>query len=121
MAPTTRELEWAAGFLDGEGTFGRTGRKGQIKGTTERICARQKDPELLHKLERLFGGNVRLVTYRTNSFVGTKYESLGRPIWSWEITGPAARGIMMTLFTLLSQRRRIQIKNALQPSVPSVS
>lgn len=99
---TPRELEWAAAFLDGEGCF-----MGATPKVQKSICvvAVQADPELLYKLERLFGGYVRQQK---------KVLGLGKKlIWRWYIFGPRAAGIMMTLYPLLSTRRKAKIKDIL--------
>ena len=109
---TTPDLYWAAGFLDGEGSFGLTGGSTASRG--ERVTASQGSRELLDRLSALFGGRVFSQVFANKSFIGTKYESLTtKPIWRWEVTGQLARGVMMTLYTLMSQHRRSQIKDAL--------
>ncbi len=108
---TMYDLHIAAGFLEGEGSFGRTGGG---KGGTERITASQADPERLVWLSAIFGGSVRPHTFRNKAFMGTKYEHLIKPIWRWEVTGPLARGVMFTLFTMLSKWRRAQISDAVR-------
>lgn len=91
-----RDLEWAAGFLEGEGCF--KGGKG-----TQHVQVLQVNPDPLQRLVGLFGGHVSL-RVRTG-----KHHS----IHQWEITGSRARGVMLTLYGLLSHRRRVQIRKAL--------
>lgn len=110
-SPTSGDLYWAAGFLDGEGSFGRNG--GASAPSTERVTASQSDRELLDRLSAMFGGAVKPHTFRNKAFLGTKYEQLIKPIWRWEVTGVLARGVMMTLYTLLSQRRKSAVRDAL--------
>lgn len=96
--PTPRELEWAAGFLEGEGSFG----VGSIGG--ERISAPQVNPEPIAKLKKLFGGRIH-------------YKSANPPRqeqFIWEVNGARARGVMLTLFTLLSEHKQEQIVVALR-------
>lgn len=55
----TREaLAWSAAFIDGEGTIclDKNLKEGKITGIT--VMAYQKDPELLYRLEELFGGRI---------------------------------------------------------------
>ena len=106
------DLHWAAGFLEGEGTFCRYGNLESRFGSTgsERVAARQKERECLDRLRDLFGGKVSsVITNHGNNVNGVPYGS----IWNWQISGTLARGAMMTLFCLLSERRRLQIKRAL--------
>lgn len=91
--PTARDLEWAAGFLEGEGYF--SGRENK-----QRVEAAQLNPEPLAKLLEIFGGRVK--KYRSNY-----------PIWLWIVHGARARGVMMTLYPLLSHVRQTQIRVAL--------
>ena len=102
VCPTMRDLSWAAGFLDGEGYFG----KPRGKRRTERIAAGQKDDWLLKRLQRILGGSIYPMKQRTGS-----YTSYQLPLWV--VTGPRARGIMMTLYTLMSPRRQTAIRKAL--------
>jgi hypothetical protein len=93
LTPRTVDLYWAAGFLEGEGCFRAADR-------TEEAYASQVDPEPLYRLQLLFGGRIQLRTNR-------------RPIYEWQVHGARARGVMMTLYSLLSARRRGQIRQAL--------
>jgi hypothetical protein len=52
LVPTPADWAWAAGFLEGEGSF-------VDSGTSPRVYAPQKDPEALERLLALFGGSVR--------------------------------------------------------------
>lgn len=97
---TPRELEWAAGFILGEGHFppavpGKTGAS---------IRVGQKEKEPLLELQRIFGGNI--------------YTEKGHVygLWRWSLNGARAAGVMMTLFPLMLQRspKRVhEIKHAL--------
>ncbi len=106
---STRDLEWAAGFLEGEGSFSSTS---SIAGNTEldrkryfhqRISAVQVNPDPLGRLKSLFGGNISLTAARGKS----------KEIFCWSVGGAKARGVMLTLYTLLSDRRKNQIEVAL--------
>lgn len=90
--PTTRDLAWAAGFLEGEGTFG-------FYSHSQSIRAPQVQREPLERLQRFFGGTV---TARKNPYLNV-----------WTVCGPRARGVMLTLYVMMSPRRREQIKAAL--------
>jgi len=88
-----RDLAWAAGFLEGEGSF--SGRS--------RVSASQVQREPLDRLASLFGGTVRERKDRTS-----------RPwhqqqLHQWDVSGARARGVMLTLYPMMSQRRQQQI------------
>jgi hypothetical protein len=100
VSPTTRDLEWAAGFLEGEGCFIRA--KSCARGC-EMVSVPQKEIKPLLKLQRLFGGN--LSTRPTNN---------GYRMNVWQAYGSRARGLMMTLYLLLSSHRQQQIRLALR-------
>lgn len=91
ISPTVRDLAWAAGFIDGEGSF-------LWNGSSEMISVPQKDKELLVKLQTLFGGGL---TARP-----TKY---GYRMNVWQVYGARARGVAMTLYSFMSDRRKAQI------------
>jgi len=92
-----RELYWAAGFLEGEGSFS----KHQHSVRTE--CG-QAIHEPLKRLLNVFGGSI--TEYKSRRYNAGKY-------WVWRSSGMRARGIMMTLYLLMSERRKSQIKTCL--------
>jgi hypothetical protein len=94
--PTLQDITWAAGFYEGEGCAHHNG------GWTANVMFAQKDIWPLQRLRALFGGKLSLTTKRN----GRQYHTL-------QIVGPLARGFLFTIFTLLSPRRRRQIKEAL--------
>lgn len=98
VTPTTRDLYWAAGFLEGEGYFGHTGG-------SEVVRAPQVNPEPVERLLKLFGGRVTLNKRKTPAGNDTQY-------WVWQVSGARARGVMMTLYSLLSNKRQAQIETA---------
>lgn len=92
----TPDHYWAAGFLEGEGCF--TPCKGR-----PRINAAQVQREPLDRLQRLFGGTIRLVR-RDNP----KWNDCH--IWNLHI---GAEDVSLLLYPLLSSRRQAQIDKAL--------
>jgi len=92
-----KNIYWAAGFLDGEGYFGRTR-------TCAHITATQVASELLERLQRLFGGIVR--HYQRKEVKHNDY-------YRWDFYGQKAIGLIMTLYPLLSYKRKEQIKKVL--------
>ncbi len=111
-AVSNLELAWAAGVLEGEGCFKRNGGnfKRGLPGTTQHITVGQKDPEILLQLKEMFGGYLNHQDRRYASRAGTaEYE-----IWNWGLTGPRARGVMLTVYPFMSERRKAQIRDALK-------
>ena len=92
-SPSMADLNWAAGFLEGEGSFQFQ------KGSGEVNASQSEEYMPLLKLQQLFGGTVG------DPIIYKSY----KPKRRWWITGPRARGVMMTLYSLLSPRRKIQI------------
>ena len=106
---TTPQLHWAAGFLEGEGcfTFSRAPRKvGAYENYSMAISAAQVQREPLDRLVSYFGGSLR--TYRH------KNRPQDQPYWYWHVGSAKAASIMMTLYALMSPKRREAIKNALR-------
>lgn len=91
----TADIHWAAGFIDGEGSFCK-------HGATVGVSAVQKDEWHVRKLESVFGGAVAL--YKRNN---------GESYWRWAMYGSNAAGIMMTLYALMSPRRQGRIAELL--------
>jgi len=89
------DVTWAAGFVEGEGSF--TPDKGC---PDVQVCQVQLWP--LSKMERLFGGTIYPVT-QVNK----------RPYFRWRVGGTRAVGFVMTLYSLLSPKRKRQIRAAL--------
>jgi len=98
-SPSARDLEWAAGFLEGEGSFQHVHR-------SEVVSAGQVAKEPLTKLQDIFGGTLSWIE---------RQQPHHNDQWRWKVSGARARGIMMTLYALLSSRRQEQIREALQP------
>lgn len=97
-SPTLGDLQWAAGFIEGEGHFQPNRKSGSAH-------AVQKDPEPILKLQSLFGGTVSSRSVVTR---GAR-----RSYWHWDVSGARARGFMMTIFGLMTKRRQGQIRVAL--------
>lgn len=91
---STFDIHWAAGFIDGEGHFGKKGR-------TIGVTAAQKDEWHVRKLEDLFGGRVYQFTNKHGIY------------WRWDMYGSSAAALMMTLFSLMSPRRQERIADCI--------
>jgi hypothetical protein len=90
------ELAWAAGIYEGEGTARITGGNGG--GCSVHVA--QKDPWILHRFEEIFGGRVRPVK--------AVYKMRDYPLYAWIVSGARARGFLMTIYSFLSPRRKVQ-------------
>lgn len=100
----TKELYWAAGFLEGEGSFG-CWSKSKAHGRYRQfvVCAEQVQREPLERLLKLFGGSINSGRVRDNK----------NRIFRWRVYSTRARGLAMTLFCLMSPRRKEQIHKML--------
>ena len=98
ISPTISDLHWAAGYYEGEGSFSSNKGSGYV-------CISQNDPWPNEKMQLLFGGTLRFrqVDAKRNPHVYS----------FWFITGPRARGFVMTIYKLLSPRRQMQIRAGL--------
>lgn len=93
------DLAWAAGIIEGEGSFTL-----ESCGTSGRITVSQKDPELLYRLQALFGGSVKCRKPRSSNIYTNS------DIYEWAVYGATAIGLMLTIFTWLTRRRRDQCR-----------
>jgi hypothetical protein len=93
----TWELGWAAGLLEGEGSFTHH-RNGDLV-----VSATMTDGDVIDHLQSIFGGTQR--QFRLPS---------GKTAFSWRITNQAqAAGVMMTLYPLMGTRRQVKIVECL--------
>ena len=95
--PAVRDIAWAAGFYEGEGSC-RLSRCGGISASTVQV---NKEP--LERMLRLFGGSLHSV----------ERKSANLPIWYWLVCGIRARGFLQTIYALLSERRKAQVRKAM--------
>lgn len=72
--------------------------------------AAQVNREPLERLLSLFGGNI---------YTKKRVRPREQQLYTWAVTGSRARGLMMTMYVLLSQRRRAQVLTALTAARPS--
>lgn len=93
----THDLYWAAGFMEGEGSF-------MNQRSNMALSAVQVQREPLERLLRLFGGSICRCAKRATG--NSDYHK-------WQITGSRAAGLAMTLFALMSPRRKDQIEAAI--------
>ena len=99
VSPSIMDVAWAAGFLEGEGSFfAQAGKWAQVSAT-------QVQREPLDRLASFFGGRVWERKSRRVSWQPTHW---------WRICGPRARGVSMTVYPLMSPRRQGQILSMLR-------
>lgn len=95
LSPTVRDLAWTAGFIEGEGTFAFNCGSAQVK-------ASQVQLQPLEWLKAHYGGSINI--RRPSSPL--KAQLIGQ----WTVCGPRAVGLMLTLYAMMSPRRREQIR-----------
>lgn len=98
VEPSLRDIAWAAGFLEGEGSF-----QSKSKGHSIGVSAVQVNKEPVQRMLDLFGGSLKM--YYKNP--------PDKPIWRWTANGARGRGIALTLYSFMSAKRQEQIRNAL--------
>lgn len=91
------DVAWAAGFMEGEGNF--TGAK---HAASLQVSAGQVQREPLERLHRLFGGSISHVP------ASTSHNRNKQASWTWLICGPRAVEVSLTLYVLMSLKRREQ-------------
>jgi hypothetical protein len=96
-----RDIAWAAGFLEGEGSFSCPRVAPQIQASQV-----QRDP--LDRLQAMFGGHIYHLRH-------TSDHPLRKPYYRWNLNGTRAAAVMMTITGLMSPRRVEQIIAALAP------
>jgi len=95
----TQDIHWAAGFLEGEGSF--FGNWQKIKYWPV-VKADTTDVECLERLRELFGGSIQKEKPRASR----KGNSIA---YQWRVTGRRAIEAMMILRPLMAKRRQCQI------------
>lgn len=93
VAPTAADIAWAAGFLEGDGYFGKNR-------TTLEVSATQKTAWPLERLQEMFGGTLGQVTKQGLS--------RGNTYWRWRISGNNARRCWFLVRDWMSPRRQQQ-------------
>ena len=92
------DIKWAAGFLEGEGSF-ELGQHGY------RVSAAQVQRDPIDRLKGLFCGTINL-RHKPSRV-------MWKPAYHWQLCGARAVGLMMTLYSLMSPNRKVQIKRCL--------
>ena len=97
LHPTIRDITWAAGIYEGEGSLAVPPHSPN----GVQINVGQKDSWLPYRLRDLFGGSV------------LERQMNDQPFFEWKVSGARARGFLMTIYTFMSPRRQDQIGAAL--------
>jgi hypothetical protein len=112
--PTLQDLAWAAGFMEGEGTFTRY--LSHDKYPSVRISASQKNKEPLEKLQKFFGGNILPKKCKKIWWEKQRRYIYSSESWTWRIYGVMARNTTKLMYPWLSERRKNQAKEVLDYS-----
>ena len=96
IRPTIRDIVWAAGVYEGEGSV-------QEQRGGAQIHLGQKDQWVAYRLRDLFGGSV------------CERKMNNQPFYDWHVSGVRARGALLTMLCFLSPRRQGQILEATAP------
>ena len=100
-SPSTVELAWLAGLLEGEGTFGMiTCRKGGKAYRYPKIAVNMTDEDIIARVARLFGTGVYKMPPVVRNGRACKQQ------WRAQISGYEAAVWMTRLRPWLGQRRR---------------
>ncbi len=102
LQPAARDLYWAAGIWEGEGSCGRAVQRPRAAGS-EWVSVPQKDQWILERLRALFGGSVRPYNKKT-----------GQVLYRWLIAGARARGFLMSIYGVVSPRRQAEIRKGMR-------
>lgn len=97
------ELHWAAGFLEGEGSFNASNTSGRARTRYIKIVCPQVQLEPLERLQKVM---------RCGAISLRRTEGRGE-IHEWSCCGTNAAAWMMTLWSLMSPKRRGQIEKCL--------
>jgi hypothetical protein len=105
MAIRAIDIGWAAGFLEGEGCFAHGGN-------TFAVTATQVQREPLERLLRLFGGSIGYQDHHN------RHNPAHQNVYIWRLCSHRAAGLCLTLYTLMSPKRKLQIESELKKWLP---
>ena len=99
-----KDLYWAAGFLEGDGYFSKSSRS---RPGDYMVGATNADEDVLQHLSCMFG-------HKVYPYAPGMYGPLTKKkMFRWHVSGSKAIGIMMTLYPLMSLRRKSQIRDVI--------
>lgn len=91
MTATETDVAWAAGLLEGEGSF--LAKPGTCSPTA--VC-HMTDLDVLERLQGIFGGPIYVVTNR---------QAHWKPSWKWQVVGHLAADVMRQVRPYMMLRR----------------
>lgn len=100
--PNLSDIYWLAGFLEGEGSF-NIYRHSNGTSKVFRITASSTDADTIDKVSKIIHGFGKFTSYHNG-------DSSRKRVYQYSLVGNLAIQWMMTLYPLMSTRRRSQIK-----------
>ena len=105
-----KDLYSLAGLLEGEGSFGvgrslKKVKAGESKYLSIQVCVMMTDKDVVERVSSIFGGHA-LTHYN-------RREDKGLDVWRVGVAGWVAAQWMMTLYSLMGERRRGQVRDSL--------
>ena len=100
ISPSLQDIAWAAGFIEGEGSFTRRNRRG----LSMSVSVGQVNKEPVQRLLGLFGGSLTVENRKPPN---------APEFWRWQAHGARGRGVAMTVYPFLSAKRQEQVRHAL--------
>ena len=100
VKPTTRDIDWLAGFLEGEGCFSIHNKR---SAPSPSISFKSTDYDVARKVANMLDTPLH----------GPELRPRAKPIWQCHCVGTRAAEWMMTLWILMGKRRRERIKEIL--------
>ena len=103
---TLKDIYWLAGYLEGEGSFMIQGCSGSRPGKMYRIMVVSTDRDIIVRAAGIIGGTI-------NRHNGTQKRWSRKVCYSTAITTKKSIGWMMTLYSLMGDRRKNKIKEVI--------
>ena len=103
---TPQFIGWVAGLLEGEGHFSCKTMHGRSWPGTIRVTLAMTDKDVVERFGAAFGRPAAFVRIRNN-------RPHHRPIYTVNISGARAAGLMMTIYPLMSARRKNKLSEVL--------
>lgn len=104
------DIAWAAGIYEGEGSVAKRKNHPALL-----VSVPQKERWILDRLARLFGGSVFVHRFAESREGPSK--GVIRKAYRWFVNGPRAMAFMLTIYSFLSPRRKLQFQSAYLPTV----
>jgi len=110
--PSLNDIYWMAGLIEGEGCFTFAINGAPYKGKkymTSQITIKMTDKDIVERAAKLLG--VTCVK------IGKMEYSYYKQAYKCRAVGPRARGWMMTIYPLMSRRRKDKIREILNKEI----